>query len=368
MANKLLAVDIFAGAGGLSLGFEKAGFSTVFAVEQDESSCITYKKNRRNFNDRIICDDISNISFKEQLVKFKKTQGRIDILLGGPPCQGYSTSNTVNRFKNNKQNNLFKEYFRAVGEIKPKWLLFENVAGITDFRKGKITDIFKEYLTKLGYKKFQNSVINAAAYGIPQIRRRFFLIANRLDLDFTFPVETHNEETYLKVSDAITDLPIIRNGNETDIKHYRNHGSKVTEYQMILRKRIRKKFVYNNLVTRNGELVCDRYKHIPQGGNWKDIPSELMENYANKDNCHTGIYKRLKMNRPSIVISNFRKNMLIHPTQDRGLSVREAARLQSFPDTYVFHGNLGEQQQQVANAVPPLLAEQIALKIKELII
>ena len=121
--------------------------------------------------------------------------------------------------------------------------------------------------------------------------------------------------------------------------------------------------VCNNLVTRNGELIIERYKHIPSGGNWKNIPHHLLLNYKNPQNCHGWIYYRLKWDEPSVVISNFRKNMLIHPEQHRGLSVREAARLQSFPDNYEFYGRLDFQQQLVANAVPPFLDEQIGKNI-----
>jgi DNA (cytosine-5)-methyltransferase 1 len=122
----------------------------------------------------------------------------------------------------------------------------------------------------------------------------------------------------------------------------------------------------NHLVTANNTTILNRYHHIPKGGNWQNIPDHLMDNYANPERCHTGIYKRLKLNEPSIVIGNFRKNMLIHPTQTRGLSVREAARLQSFPDSFKLLGSIGFQQQQVGNAVPPLLAKAVFDRIRSL--
>ena len=115
----------------------------------------------------------------------------------------------------------------------------------------------------------------------------------------------------------------------------------------------------NHLVTRNNANILKRYQHIPEGGNWENIPVRLMKNYANRTRCHEWIYRRLSIDEPSVVIGNYRKNMLIHPTQNRGLSVREAARLQSFPDTFAFQGSIGLQQQQVGNAVPPLLAKAV---------
>jgi DNA (cytosine-5)-methyltransferase 1 len=119
----------------------------------------------------------------------------------------------------------------------------------------------------------------------------------------------------------------------------------------------------NNLVTGNAPHIIDRYKFIPPGGNWEDIPKHLMSNYADVQRCHTGIYRRLRDDEPSIVIGNFRKNMLIHPSKHRGLSVREAARLQSFPDSFRFYGSIGFQQQQVGNAVPPMLAKAVFSQI-----
>jgi len=160
------------------------------------------------------------------------------------------------------------------------------------------------------------------------------------------------------VKDAIDDLPILHNGQMDEILPYRKPPSK---YAKKMRSRSRK--AKQNYVSKNNELVIERYKHIKPGQNWKAIPDYLMRNYKNKNNCHSGIYKRLNPELPSVVISNYRKNMLIHPTQHRGLSVREAARIQSFPDNFIFEGSLMYIQQQIGNAVPPLLAEAVFKKI-----
>jgi DNA (cytosine-5)-methyltransferase 1 len=157
------------------------------------------------------------------------------------------------------------------------------------------------------------------------------------------------------VRDAIADLPILRNGAQENERSYRC----VPKSTLARLLRGRNGRVANNLVTNNARLVRERYSHIRQGSNWRSIPGHLMHNYRDRERCHEGLYRRLEWDSPARVIGNFRKNMLIHPTQDRGLSVREAARLQSFPDTFTFHGSIGFQQQQVGDAVPPLLAASV---------
>lgn len=363
---KLRVVDLFAGAGGLSLGFEEAGFKIAFAVEKDPYSAETYKKNREKMNTEPILIDMSRINFTNALKKFGLNKGEIDVLLSGPPCQGFSQSNMRTRSLKNPKNHLFKEFIRAVREIYPKWILFENVSGIVNFEKGKIVEIMKSELEKFGYSCIW-SILNAADYSIPQIRRRFFLIGNRMGADFLFPHPSYgySKKPRTTVRDAIFDLPVLKNGNKDECLPYRHNSPNISEYQREMRRNWYKNYCMNNQVTANSSLVVRRYTFIQPGSNWMDIPAYLLKNYKNKKNCHSGIYKRLKWDEPSIVVGNFRKNMLVHPEQDRGLSVREAARLQSFPDWYTFYGGLSSQQQQVADAVPPRLAYTLAISIKE---
>ena len=366
-SKKLTAVDLFAGAGGLSLGFEDAGFEVLFAVENDVYCAETYRMNRKRKNPRLIVSDISKINFADMLRNFKLKRGEVDILLCGPPCQGFSTSNMRTRTTDNPQNQLFKEFLRTVKETYPLWILFENVSGIMNFEKGNIVEIINTELSKRGYDCIWG-IKNSADYGVPQIRKRFFFIGNRAGVKFTFPQPICEEtapKPHLTVRDAISDLPLLENGNGTDLLPYRYDGSKLAQYQKEMRRGRKRNYCQNNLVTKNSDLIVKRYKFIPPGGNWQNIPGYLMKNYKNKSDCHSGIYKRLKWDEPSVVISNFRKNMLIHPAQDRGLCVREAARLQSFPDWYIFHGPLGSQQQQVADAVPPRLAKRFGDTIKK---
>ncbi|MBA7538682.1 hypothetical protein ES705_30959 [subsurface metagenome] len=157
---------------------------------------------------------------------------------------------------------------------------------------------------------------------------------------------------------AISDLPFVPNGNKVDSYSYRIFGSALNKYQKKMRKD-NMKFIRNCLTSLNTDLIVRRFSTVPQGGNWEDIPKELFTTYSKPQNCHRWLYKRLPENQPSVTISNFRKNMLIHPWLDRTLSVREAARLQGFPDSFIFQGNLRSQQQQVANAVPPQMAQAV---------
>jgi DNA (cytosine-5)-methyltransferase 1 len=342
-------IDIFSGAGGLSLGALNAGLNISCAIESDKYSALTFKKNHPNVT--VIQKDIRLV---------KSTETKINnpfIIFGGPPCQGFSTSNQQTRNLENKNNSLFKEFVRFVKELMPEWFLFENVEGIISFNNGKTVQEIKHSFEELGYL-VNYEVLVASDYGVPQNRNRFFMVGNRKDIDFTFP-EKNIEK--ISVIDAIKDLPELENGQMEHILPYKSNAS---EYGKTLRKN--SEFSLQNFVSRNKDYVIARYKYIKPGENWKAIPEHLMQNYKFKNNCHSGIYKRLDPNKPSVVISNYRKNMLIHPTQNRGLSVREAARIQSFPDDFIFEGTLMHIQQQIGNAVPPLLAEAIFKQIIEM--
>jgi DNA (cytosine-5)-methyltransferase 1 len=190
-----------------------------------------------------------------------------------------------------------------------------------------------------------------------QRRKRFFILGSRNNDCPSLP--TPKTGKFVSVNEAIDDLPLLKNGADVSTLEYRCEAS--SSYAKKMRGQRRR--CSNNLVSDNAAFVVSRYRYIPQGGNWSDIPRQLMKNYSDPARCHTGIYHRLVGGQPSLVIGNFRKNMLIHPTQDRGLSVREAARLQSFPDWYEFVGTIGLQQQQVGNAVPPLLAKSVFSQI-----
>lgn len=236
------------------------------------------------------------------------------------------------------------------------WIVFENVKGLLETEKGFFLHEIINGFESAGYTT-SHFVLNSADYGVPQKRNRLFIIGSLNGHTISVPEPTIKK--YVTVAEALKDLPDVECGNSVDEKNY--SCSADSNYAKSLRKKM--KTCHNNIVTTNAPHIVERYKHILQGGNWENIPKELMGNYADASRCHTGIYRRLKEDEPSVVIGNFRKNMLIHPWKDRGLSVREAARLQSFSDSFRFCGSIGFQQQQVGNAVPPLLARAVFKKI-----
>lgn len=352
----MIGIDLFAGAGGLSLGALRAGINVKYAVEIDPYACLTYQKNHP---DTILIEkDISLINadfFKD----IQRENGDL-VIFGGPPCQGFSTSNQRNRSSDNIKNWLFLEYMRIVEELEPKYVVFENVKGIFETEQKIFFNLILENFEKLGFN-VHYFILNAANYGVPQNRNRLFIIGVKTKTRMNEPAKVSG---LVSVGDAIRDLPIVDNGNRICELPYSTIAN--SKYAEIMRNGDNE-LCSNNLVSRNSKEIIERYAYIPQGGNWENIPKELMKNYKDVSRCHTGIYRRLTEIDPSVTIGNYRKSMLIHPWENRGLSVREAARLQSFPDDFHFYGSIGFQQQQVGNAVPPLLAEAVFLNLRNLV-
>ena len=347
----MVGIDLFAGAGGMSLGAKQAGIHVSFAVESSRYAAQTYRSN--HLDTLVFQQDISCLT-PESLDPWKKISENL-IVFGGPPCQGFSWSNTRTRNLDNPSNWLFQEYLRVVRQLRPSWIVFENVQGIVNTANGAILDQITDALSD-DYE-INKQVLNAMHHGVPQSRSRFFLVGSRNGIPFRFPQDESIDP--LTVDDAIRDLPTLSSGASICRRGY----GIVAPSEYGRRLRGREAECCNHLVTKNSPIVLRRYRQIPPGGNWKDIPEALMKNYKDRKRCHTGIYHRLRSDTVSIVIGNYRKNMLVHPTQHRSLSVREAARIQSFPDSYTFHGSIGFQQQQVGNAVPPRLAESVFREI-----
>ena len=335
--NKYRIVDLFSGAGGFQIGFERAGFTVVLSTDIDEDCEAVHQINRPEVP--FLRLDIHDLD-EETINKYLGKDHEIDVLIGGPPCQGFSTigkrvsSDPNKRYASDPRNTLFKEYIRILTYLRPKFFLMENVEGLLTRDKGRIFEEIKETFAKTGYE-FNYTVLNAADYGVPQIRNRVFFYGNRLGLKMSPPAPTHGEATgvpYATVGDAIGDLADVPDNAE-----------------------------FNHTSLKHGEINIRRYALIPEGGRLpeKDLPPELYrKNFGNT-------FKRLHRDKPSLTMVPGHNAFPIHPWLNRSLTVREAARLQSFPDNYRFAGSRQKQCMQVGNAVPPLLAEIWARYIKE---
>ena len=340
----MLGIDLFAGAGGMSLGAMSAGVSIQLAIEKDVHAAATYAQNHPQIP--VYVEDIRRV----RKLAFDRGKHQT-IVFGGPPCKGFSTSNQRTRSSDNPDNQLYREFLRIVRILRADWVIFENVKGILETENRFFLDTILKRLTSYGYT-WNWSVLNASEFGVPQNRSRLFIIGSLHGVHVEMPA---GDTKRISVHDAIADLPDLVNGASICRLPYKQDP--LTRYSQRMRGRLSESC--NHLVTNSAEYILRRYRHVPPGGNWEDIPNRLMRNHSNHHGCHTGLYHRLDPDLPSKVIGNYRKNMLIHPEQDRGLSVREAARLQSFPDWFGFKGSIGFQQEQVGNAVPPLLAQAI---------
>lgn len=348
---KMQGIDLFCGAGGMSIGAEMSGLNVRYAVELNKYAAQTFSLNHQS-------TELINKDIREVTARHFKNLGKNEqkVIFGGPPCQGFSTSNQKNRDMNNENNWLYQEYLRLVKEVRPDWIIFENVKGLIETENGFFLDAVLKGFKQLGYTT-SHFVLNSVDFGVPQKRNRLFIIGSLHGMAVSAPSATVKKHRTVK--DAIHDLPELENGDAPDLEKYISPSK--TVYAKSMRGRLKE--CYNNIVTGNAPHIVERYSYIPQGGNWENIPKGLMANYTDASRCHTGIYRRLKEDEPSVVIGNFRKNMLVHPWKHRGLSVREAARLQSIPDSFRFAGSIGFQQQQVGNLVPPLLAKAVFEKI-----
>ncbi|AWN49343.1 DNA (cytosine-5-)-methyltransferase [Methylobacterium terrae] len=345
----MIGIDLFSGSGGMTLGATLAGVKVKAAVEMNAAACKTYRSNHPSIS--LIEADLRTL---ENIDVGKRSEDLI--IFGGPPCQGFSTSNQRTRNAANLKNSLYMEFVRLVSFMRPEWVVFENVAGILQTEAGFFSEAFQESLHKLGYEVC-DALLNAAEYGCPQRRTRYFVVGalGRRPPDFPIPAL----DATPTLLEAIGDLPSLMNGASVDVLPY--SGPPQSAYAASLRGQL--EACSGHLVSCNADHIVARYSYIPQGGNWRNVPGMMRDGHDDRRRYHSGIYRRLREDEPSVVIGNFRKNMLIHPREDRGLSVREAARLQSFPDEYVFCGSIGHRQQQVGNAVPPMLARRVFERI-----
>jgi DNA (cytosine-5)-methyltransferase 1 len=322
MEEQLKYIDLFSGAGGFSLGFDKLGFKNVFSVDIEPSFCSTYKYNFPHH--QLIEKDICNMGDEEIL--YLKEYNHIDVIIGGPPCQGFSIAGNIGRkFIDDSRNVLYKEFVRTVKIIKPTFFVMENVARLYSHNKGETrNDIIRDF-EKLGYK-VECKILNSADFGVPQIRKRVIFIGTTSNQEIIFPVK--KVEKYMSVEEALKNYPKLLSGEQSKIP---NHQAMSHSNQMLT-----------------------KMSFVTEGGNRNEIPDEIRPKSGDVRK-----YIRYKSDKPSVCITGDMRK-IFHYEQNRALTVRELAKLQSFPDDFIFKGNRISQQQQVGNSVPPKMAEAIA--------
>lgn len=369
MANDTFTCsELFCGAGGLSEGFQRAGFSILSANDFDEYAVATMRATHPKT--RVLHGPIQDISAKDLLQDSGLRKGELDVLSGGPPCQAFSVYNHQ-RGMHDERSGLFREYLRIVEELNPKFIVMENVMGILSIEEGLAVKEIQNRLAKLGYR-VENRVLKAEEYGVPQERRRVFFVANRLGTNFSWPKPTHGApqnggsalKPFVTVWDAIGDLPTLRLLEGAETQDYPMAAQ--TDFQRRMRQGAKK--VFNHVAPSLAPINVERLKHISPGGSWRDIPIRLLPaGMKLARRCdHTKRYGRLeKTGLSSTILTKCDPHWgaYFHPTQDRTLTVREAARLQSFPDRFQFTGPRVEQFRQVGNAVPPVLAHAVAQSV-----
>ena len=353
--KSLSCIDLFAGAGGFSLGLSRNNIEIVIANEIEKDFAKTFELNHPKT--KMLNEDIHNIDFKNELKKIGYKS--IDILCGGPPCQGFSTVGSKN--KKDKRNSLFWEFLRAVNETAPKAVIFENVAGFKSLYNGQAYETLIKELEKVGYSVFTD-VLNAADYGLPQLRKRTIVVGVAKGYSFSFPkiIKSKNknlfEDKYLTIMSAISDLPELNVGEEKN----KYSCEPKNDYQKKMRGNI--KILTEHNCSNYGERMQKIISLVPPKGDISDLPLSLRpKKYFNN------VYARIDPTQPSPTITrNFgtpSSTRCIHPFQNRALSTREGARLQGFPDKFIFYGSKASKNLQIGNAVPPLLGEIIGKQI-----
>ena len=339
MDNKLTAIDLFSGAGGLHLGFEESGYDIKLCVDNDDLVERTHKRNFPHIP--MINEDIRGVTADR--IKDYLGGDSLDVVIGGPPCQGFSTighrasSDPEKRYAHDARNELVLVYANLIKELRPKFIVMENVKGILTLDKGAYLENVMKTLHDAGYNA-EYRLINMADYGVPEIRYRVIIIGNRVGLPVEFPKPDHSD-------------------NEKDGLPGWNPCGPVLEDLVDLQD----KPEFNHVALKHTPKNIERYKLIPQGGRLPEdalSPELYRKNFGNT-------FKRLDPNRPALTMVPGNDAFPIHPTLHRSLTVREAARIQTFPDDYIFVGPRDKQCMQVGNAVPVKMAYKWAMQIKK---
>lgn len=350
MNKKPTVVDLFSGCGGLSRGFIDAGFDVILGVDNEPVSLQTFRLNHKNSNTLLV-----DLFEKDAIKKIVRAVDKksVDVVVGGPPCQGFSLTGPRNF--DDKRNRLYLRFIETVRKLRPKAFLIENVPGLAVMYDGKVKDEIIKRLSKFGYS-VEMKILCAADFGVPQTRRRVFFVGLKKGLGhFAFPKTTHATENYITCSDAISDLP----SREAEFGQEEDEYSSApkTEYQKLMRKN--SDILFNHVATNHSDLVKSVISKVPDGGNYKDLPPGI-----GKSRKFNEAWTRYNSKKPSKTIDTGHRNHF-HYKYNRIPTVRENARLQSFPDSFRFIGTRTSQNRQVGNAVPPLLGYYVGRQIKK---
>lgn len=336
------AIDLFAGCGGLSKGFMDAGFNIIVGVDNDQAALNTFALNH---NGAVAMK--ADLSKQETFDEIKRIAGErsIDVVIAGPPCQGFSLTGPRNF--DDERNTLYLAVIEIVKQYNPKAFIIENVPGMATLYEGQIKEEILRRFRNLGYN-IDCKILCAADYGVPQIRKRLIFMGIRKDIgEPKFPEPTFTRENYRTCRDAVSDLPSLENDMGAEEAEYTSEPK--TEYQKLMRGKMI--VLHNHLGTNHTQMVRDTIALVPEGGNYKDLP----EGWGESRKFHMA-WTRLDGNAPARTVDTGHRN-LFHYTYNRIPTVRESARMQSFPDDFIFTGTKTQQSRQVGNAVPPLLGQ-----------
>ena len=406
--TKFTVIDLFAAPGGLSLGFEMAGFEVLAGVDIDPVGMKTWKFNFPRAE--AIVRDIRRVESGELM----RIAGEVDVIAGGPPCQGFSTVGRVKiaslvregkwnhlkvahpGFIDDPRNELYREFMRVVRDLKPLFVVMENVLGMMNYRNGETVREIIGNFEMLGYRA-KAKVLNAADYGVPQIRKRIIFVATRIknaQIRFPEPMYSGMDDEkpalpayldegdpkkdflrpYMTVREAIGDLPDPVPGRSGLADFPLSYDKPpLSEYQRFMREwggGPPDGKIHNHIARQHSDRDVWTFQMLKEGQCWRDLPDEIRRLYGYRDDIFQDKIKRLRGDRPSWTITaHLHKDgyMYIHPAQPRSITVREAARLQGFPDRFIFMGSRTDQFKQVGNSVPPLMAQAVALEIRKVL-
>lgn len=347
------AIDLFAGCGGLSRGFMDAGYDIIVGVDNDQAALNTFAKNHNGA--KALKADLSKQETYDEIVKIAGNRP-IDVIIAGPPCQGFSLTGPRNF--DDERNKLYLAVIEMVKQYKPKAFIIENVPGMATLYEGQIKNEILKRFRKMGYN-IDCKILCAADYGVPQMRKRLIFMGIRKDLGKPkFPEAQFTPDKYRTCRDAVSDLPSLVDSLGEEESEYTQEP--LTEYQKIMRGNC--KVLHNHLGTNHTQMVKDTIALVPEGGNYKDLP----EGWGESRKFHMA-WTRLNGNAPARTVDTGHRN-LFHYEYNRVPTVRESARMQSFPDDFIFTGTKTQQCRQVGNAVPPLLGKALGEAINKIIL